>query len=225
MPLVSLPNELLLILAKNLGPHDLNNLIRTEKGLRNILTPLLHHHAVQDHDGTNALCWASRHGHEPLVKLLLSKGFEVNTVTQDSERRNGTTTALICAAERGHPGVVRLLLSKGVQHMSSALISAVYRGNMAVCRILLENGANANCRGRATSNTPPKPALHWAVIRPYANEAMIKLLLDNGADVEIRDSGISPLGVALSMNLDNIVTLLIENGAKNSLSSWIFRRG
>lgn len=218
MFLAGLPNELLLILAKYLGPFDLNNLIRVGKGLRDILTPLLYNYAVQDCDGMSALCWASRHGHEPLVRFLLDKGFEVNTAALDSEARDTTTTALICAAERGHRGVVRFLLSKGAHDVSGALIVAVYRGNMAVCRILLENGANADCWGQATNDTSSKPALHWAVRRPYPNEAMIELLLENGADIDIMDgSGITPLDVAWSMHLNNIVKLLLENGAKNSV--------
>lgn len=222
MRLVGLPNELLIILAKHLGPFDLNNLIRAGKGLRDILTPLLHNHAMQDYDGMSALCWASRHGYEPLVRLLLEKGFEVNTAAQDSETRNSKTTALICAAERGHQGVVKFLLSKGAHDVSGALIVAVYRGNMAVCRILLENGANADCWGQAINDMPPKPALHWAVRRPYPNEAMIELLLENGAEIDIRDgSGITPLDVAWSMRLNYIVKLLLKNGAKNSVYSNI----
>ncbi|KAL0636064.1 hypothetical protein Q9L58_004970 [Maublancomyces gigas] len=218
MFLAGLPNELLLILAKHLGPFDLNNLIRAGKGLRDILTPLLYNYAVQDCDGMSALCWASRHGHEPLVRFLLDKGFEVNTAALDSEARDSTTTALICAAERGHQGVVRFLLSKGAHDVSGALIVAVYRGNMAVCRILLENGANADCWGQATNDTSSKPALHWAVRRPYPNETMIELLLENGADIDIMDgSGITPLDVAWSMHLNYIVKLLLENGAKNSV--------
>lgn len=222
MPLVLLPNELLFILAKHLGPYDLNNLIRAGKGLRDILTPLLHDHAVQDYDGMSALCWASRHGYEPLVRLLLDKGFEVNTTTQDSETRNSTTTPLICAAERGHQGVVKFLLGRGAHDVSSALIAAVYRGNMAVCRTLLENGANADSWGQAPNDMSSKPALHWAVRRPYPNEAMIELLLENGAEIDIRDgSGITPLDVAWSMRLNYIVKLLLENGAKHSVYSVV----
>lgn len=220
MPLAGLPNEVLFIVARYLGPYDLNNLLRANRYLRDTLTPSLHDHAMQDYDGMSALCWASRHGYQPLVKLLLDNGAEVNKTTEDSEMRDSVTTALICAAERGHTEIVEFLLKKGAQGGNTALIAAVYRGNMAVCRLLLENGVNADCWGQAPNNVSSKPALHWAVRRPYPNEAMIRLLLENGAEIDIQDSsGITPLDVAWSMHLGYIVKLLLENGAKNSVYS------
>ena len=85
---------------------------------------------------------ASYFGHEAVVKLLLEKGAEV-----DSESDNGQTP-LSWAAGDGHEAVVKLLLEKGAkletkdeEYGRTPLSWAARNGHEAVVKLLLEKGA------------------------------------------------------------------------------------
>ena len=61
----------------------------------------------EDFLGGEPLAWASRNGHEEVVKILLGRG-EVNPDKPDNDGR----TPLSFAAEYGHEGVVKMLLGR-----------------------------------------------------------------------------------------------------------------
>ncbi|KAL0634238.1 hypothetical protein Q9L58_006856 [Maublancomyces gigas] len=77
--LLSLPNELLLLVADNLDrSRDLYSLFLVNHHLASLLTPHLHGFAVENREGMSALQWAAYKGHLGLAKLLVDKGFDVN---------------------------------------------------------------------------------------------------------------------------------------------------
>lgn len=70
-PLLTLPNELLLLTASFLSsPRDLGALLRTNRRLSCLVSPL----CLQNLDcSITALCWAAVTSNQPLIRLLLSK--------------------------------------------------------------------------------------------------------------------------------------------------------
>lgn len=92
--------------------------------------------------GKTALMCAAQNGHTDIVRLLIEKGADVNTVAA------GTGTALMDAAGNGHADIVRILLEKGanvnVNVGGTALMFAAREGNADIVRALLKKGADLN---------------------------------------------------------------------------------
>lgn len=211
----SFPSELIYMVAKYLDPpRDLCALIRSNRRMRDVLTPLLHMLAREDKDGKNALCWASLRGDRPLVLLLLESGFDINHESRRSE------SALACAVRRQHVSIVKLLLERGAnanvilypacsdeamardrRHIPfrrgnhyAALHRTAANGNIPILRLLLDHGARVN---QIAGNTT---ALHAAIknIRRHRPghvspeilaryTEVVKLLLERGANVNAQD--------------------------------------
>ena len=129
--------------------------------------------ALGGHYG-HALQAASREGHEAVVRVLLEKGADVNAQGGDYGH------ALQVASREGNEAVVRVLLEKGADvnalggYYGNALQAASRKGHEAVVRVLLEKGANVNAPGGHYGNA----------LRAASREAVVRLLLENGADVE-----------------------------------------
>lgn len=229
--LLDFPNEVLLQIAKYLcRPNDLNCLLQTNSFFTEFLTPQLHKLAMLEPiEGTPSLCWAARQGHKPLVKLLLANGVEINT--RDGELKK---TPLMWAAGRGHKEIVKLLLERGVdteemdQDGNTALIDAVSNDNIGVARLLLDRGADPDFRDSRLSSfqrsyqddySLPGAALHQACRHNPPNEAMIQMLLDKGANINVRDiREITALHAAVESRASSrdrraVVELLLKSGA------------
>lgn len=113
-PLETLSNEVLVMIATYLQPHHLSYLSRTSRRFASISAHALSKPASCPHDRLPALCWASRQGHEPLVKLLLDKpSIKPFPGKGSSPHPNQLGTPLIWAARRGHTRIVELLLDRG----------------------------------------------------------------------------------------------------------------
>lgn len=99
-------------------------------------------HAVDSY-GRNALMVAAGHGYLDIVKLLLEKGANVNTLI------NGRSP-LKSAAYCGHFDVVKLLIEHGAIILSashdnwSALLSSYVNDHFDIAKLLLEHGADIN---------------------------------------------------------------------------------
>jgi ankyrin repeat protein len=148
---------------------------------------------------------ASEKVHAEIVKLLLDKGADVNTKTD-----NGTT-ALIEAASRGMTEAVRLLLDRGADANvmatdgDTALRLAKVQGYAEIVQMLEKVGAKAG----EDKNTE----LIWA--SHAGNLAAIQALLDQGADVNTKtyDLHETPLMIASLNGHAKAVELLLDRGA------------
>jgi ankyrin repeat protein len=107
MPLLDLPNELLVCFSEQLeSEKDLNAFARANGRLYCLLNTYLYRRNVK-WSGSSALLWAARQGEEAtLGKLLKEKG---NVRVKDTENR----TPLSLAAENGYDAAVNLLLRNG----------------------------------------------------------------------------------------------------------------
>lgn len=133
----------------------------------------------KDKYGFTALVWAAGKGNTEIVKLLLSKGADVNA--KDKAVYGGT--ALMAAANRGHTEIVKLLLSKGAdvnakdEAGGTALMAAAGNGNTEIVNLLLSKGADVNAKDKNGYT-----ALMAATIRGHTE--ILKLFKDAGADLE-----------------------------------------
>jgi ankyrin repeat protein len=116
----------------------------------------------------SALMWAASQRHPAVVRLLVSRGADVNakTAVQPAPGRRAREvtgyTALVFAARSGDVESARALLDAGanaddaLDNGLSALTMATVRGHVPLARLLLERGADPNASG--SGYTP----LHWA---------------------------------------------------------------
>src|SRR5438034_10145144 len=99
MPLLYLPNELLLCIAQNLElKRDTNALARTNRRLHNVLNDYLYCHGVAQF-GSSALFWALKHGRETTAQKLIGAGANVQVRDFDGY------TPLLLAAKYGYNAV------------------------------------------------------------------------------------------------------------------------
>jgi ankyrin repeat protein len=113
----------------------------------------------------------------------------------------------------------------------TAIYLAVRNMHLEVVKFLLAEGANVNFQG--PRGTEQETALSLAA--SIGSEIMVKLLVENGANLESKDgSGETPLWRAASNGHEAVVKLLVENGANlesrdNNLEqtplSWVADKG
>lgn len=113
-------------------------------------------------------------GNEPMVRLLLDHGADVNA-------KGGIYSGAIhAAAYKDQETVVRLLLDYGADinalgPVGTALMFAAASGSEAMVRLLLDHGADVNV------NDQEGTALEIAAWKGH--EALVRILLDHGANV------------------------------------------
>ncbi|OWT42519.1 Ankyrin repeat protein [Pochonia chlamydosporia 170] len=173
-----------------------------------------------------ALYYASFGGLANAVQYLLSRGANVKA------QGGSYGTALHAASHRGHEAVVKLLLDRGADVEAKGcacgqtpLSRAAERGHEAVVKLLLDKGADAEAKDDygqtplswaglvegedATGHQTPLSLAAW-----NGHEAVVKLLLDKGADVEAKDEyGRTPLSLAAWNGHEAVVELLLDRGA------------
>ena len=182
MGILSLPNELLLLIADDLLVKDLASFLSANRRLSTLLTPYLQKIALQDVGRCPALLWAVIYGHAPLAELVISKGAKVNTLCSEDDGQ----TPLHVAAELDHPDVIRVLVKRGARidaknrDLHTPLHRAVYCGSPLAVRVLLELGADVTCTDRLRDS----PA--YAASR-LGNIDGLRPFLDAGLDFNDRD--------------------------------------
>ncbi|WP_432632205.1 ankyrin repeat domain-containing protein [Brachyspira sp.] len=119
-----------------------------------------------------------------IVKLLVSKGIDVNQIAKEE---NGTY----------------------YYEGRSPLSLAVFKENADIVKFLLLHDANVNMDEEPILYT----AVNWYDNYKKSSINIIKLLLDAGADIDIRYSGNTPLITAIKKGYADVVKLLIEYGA------------
>lgn len=159
--------------------------------------------------GWTPLHCAAFRGRTKLVKLLLSKGVNINA------RVDMGMTPLYLAINNGQTDVVKFLLSKGAdlnipggRSERTPLQRAAGKGRKEIVLILLKHGADVNSRSKI-GWTP----LHSA--SEAGNKDVIEILLKHGADVNIKtQSGNTAIQLAETAGRKEIVELLRKYGAK-----------
>jgi uncharacterized protein len=168
------------------------------------------------------LLQASRNGNAGMVAALLAAGATHGSAGPQLE------TPLMAAARSGNVESVNLLLAAGANVNQSellgdqtALMWAAAQGHLDVARALLDAGANPNLQARVSELTERKnadfpsggfTALHWPARN--GDEAMIRLLLDEDADINARNGdGSTPMMLAIVNDRFDIAAKLLELGA------------
>eukprot|EP00744_Colponema_vietnamica_P013313 GILI01018655.1.p1 GENE.GILI01018655.1~~GILI01018655.1.p1 ORF type:complete len:295 (+),score=27.30 GILI01018655.1:255-1139(+) len=150
------------------------------------------------------LAEAASSGHLPVVKRLLACTSQLSM-------------AVCCAARSGNVDVLEAVLghpSANVEELAEdgccrPLDIAVDRGHLNAVRTLLSHGANPD-GNQSDDNRPIHFISSWNEERP----AILRLLIDSGADVNILDeTGRSALQIAATYNGTECAQLLLESGA------------
>jgi ankyrin repeat protein len=175
-----------------------------------------------DRDGWTPLHAAAANGQQESAKELLSLGAKLEAKAGDER------TPLYCAARYGYPAVARMLLSRGASVEAptkegwTPLHGAVAKaGNGPVVQVLLE--FDANIEAPTVRGWTP---LICATVN--GQEAMVRLLLEKDpnfpnfptAKVNAQSkNGNTALHAACTNKEQNIVSVLIENGADLTLKN------
>lgn len=165
--------------------------------------------------GATLLHVAASSNLQSTIRALLESKAKVD------ERDDGGSTPLHYAASFEHEAIdntasVLLLLEHGADieawapFFGTALSAAADLGNWPVVRLLVEKGADVNAKGGNSGN-----ALQAAAGSRKENVALVRCLLDHGADIEKRrDRSCSPLEWAALHAHEAVVRLLVQRGAK-----------
>ncbi|XP_027032370.1 ankyrin repeat and SAM domain-containing protein 6-like [Tachysurus fulvidraco] len=183
-----------------------------------------------DEEGNTALHFAAAGGHEHLVRFLLRKGASVDS------RNNYGWTPLMQAARFGHLNVSHILLENGAEmngrnRMGASVLTMAARGNHThVAKLLLEHGAfvddfdhlsaaernaNGNNINHSDNGKNFLDITSLLVSAQHGHEAMVRLLLEWGADVNFsqKTTGWSALMLATLSGKASIAQQLVERGA------------
>jgi ankyrin repeat protein len=181
---------------------------------------------------------AVNHKHAELALLLLSAGVNPNAAPHGS-------SALTRAIEHGVDEIALAIIKAGADTNLLAgnypLLIAVQKGNTKVAAALLDAGAKINATGdvtfeeddelefsgktfaediktlmnRAAQRQAVEAGSPLIVATHRGDEAMVKLLIERGADVSIADKqGVTALAWATRLKQPAIVELLKNSGAK-----------
>lgn len=223
MPLLSLPNEILLIIADSLDQTDTNSLLLTNRYFASLLTPRLKALAVRDRDSWTALQWAVSNRSESHALALLQHGTDIDFLPPDSDPVRVHQTALQLAAGCADKNMVRLLLVHGADvsarspREATALHFAVRSGCPGCVTLLLQYGADVS----AVDEDGRTPLL-WAVGYQFAG--IVKVLLESGADASAVCKGFKPLHWAVQLLDAAVIRMLLQHGAdpmaRDGVNGW-----
>lgn len=143
-----------------------------------------------DPKGDPMLNLAIKDKSEDVVNLLIA-----NKATDvDLSNKHGETPLMIAAINGDLPVVKALVLQRKalINHVGwTPLHYACARGHLEVAQFLIANGASIDSLSQGDT-TPLMMAVH------SGNEALVKLLLDKGADLKLRNSqGLSAIDIAV----------------------------
>ncbi|KAH0491236.1 hypothetical protein TgHK011_002674 [Trichoderma gracile] len=173
---------------------------------------------IRDGDSRTALEHAVDGGHESIVRMLLARGAQVNL------REGASYTLLSTAVRNGQKGIAKLLLDYGamvnpssaVENQNAPLLLAANQGRADIVELLLHRGAKMDFCAEPGSETA-----FWVAIETR-NQAVVKVMLDNGADVDERHAAhnMTPLMYALERRYDSsFIELLLDKGAEIEMTN------
>lgn len=169
---------------------------------------------------------ASGAGHVGMVKLLLTKGANINGFNNKASQKQKDTfstdfkfsniTPLMAASSSGQVEVVKVLLENGAQiniqtdDGVTALMAASASGYIDIVQMLLDKGADINI----SSKYGITPIM---VSSCYGHYEVVKFLVEKGANINLTGHDkYTALNVASIAGHNDIVQLLLNNGAIDS---------
>jgi ankyrin repeat protein len=222
MPLLSLPNELLLLIGEYIASEaDLNSFLRTNHRLHDLLLDYLYQYNIKHHS-SECLHWAAEHGILGTLKKAINQGANVNAGMNLIHRVSGKgffidskMTPLSRAAAKGHKGLVSALLDAGADVEAkrgqfpniAPIVHAMdaEQGSLETIQILINHGADVNRNG------------------DYA-EAPLLRVVEKGkveiADPKKRNGPQSPLDRAEAHNDQALIKLLRDYGGMTYDEMW-----
>ncbi|KKO99799.1 hypothetical protein THAR02_08099 [Trichoderma harzianum] len=204
-------------------------LLAVEKGHGAVVKLLLEKNAdteAEDKSGRTPLFRAVEKGHKAIVKLLLENNAKADAEAWSPFSRQ---TPLLRAAEQGLEAVVKLLLENNADIEAkdlcgrTPLFLATMNRRETIVRLLLEKGADIEVKDKV-GRTPLLQAvlgghrILWYGHRAFGyghkalldeHEAVVKQLLENGADIDAKDEHGETLRLWAERNhAQNIIKLL-----------------
>ena len=198
-------------------------LFACQNGRTKIVETLLENGAdinAKSSNGTRAIHFAAQSGKTEIVKILLQKGLDINCKNDDGETPLYYAMyvryfPLGCKATHALK-MTKFLIKSGAKideatvSKETPLTHAITKANVGVVKLLISYGANVN-RIRDSDSTP----LHYAARCYHRKTEIIKILIDNGADVNAlyKNLKISALHYVAASCSSKAVKLLLESGA------------
>ncbi|KAL8734987.1 MAG: hypothetical protein Q9166_001112 [cf. Caloplaca sp. 2 TL-2023] len=195
---------------------------------------------TRDKNQRTAIFPAAQRNHQNILQLLLRAGADVNVKGEDDQ-----TLMLCLAAERSDksmkwgPGIIEMLLRTNLDLEAkdkdgrTVLLWAAATGKETLAKLLL-TGRTQNKANISATNHRAKTALHLAVENKSNRIPLVRLLLENGADVNATsDGGWTPLHNAAEKGFEDVALLLLDwNANPNAITSsgmtalhWCARNG
>ncbi len=179
-----------------------------------------------NHWGATALMAAVAAEDAASVRRLVRQGVDVNAVTTPDDPGfilGGGRSALMWAAYRGHTDILRQLLQSGADvnresYLGTPLSQAAWADRTEAAGMLLKHGAKVDQKSTGDSFAP----LHWAASTESGDPALVKLLLQHGANPNIEggenldafmDVAQTPLMLARRRGESPVLATLLRSGA------------
>ncbi len=164
---------------------------------------------AQKINGMSPLLLALKFNNEPITKLLIENGANVNAIHEEKG-------VMIHIMEKSMIALIPLLLGRGVQlnvgntSANNPLAYAIHsRGDFNIMKQLIEKGADVNYKLQNGQT-----ALFFAINAHKTN--CVEYLLQNGSKHDIKDNQRhSPMWHAIQYGFQDIVTLLLKHGANH----------
>ena len=155
----------------------------------------------------HTLAVASQRGHIGIVRLLLSRGVDVNYYN-----RSRNPDAIVWAASRGYARIIEILLDAGanVNGVKSTLAAAAERGHVDAAKLLLDRGFDINRSGVVGDRKGGAGRTAVSQACQYGHTSMVRLLAEYGCDICYPGHIIR----AKEYGHDDVVATLLELGAR-----------
>ncbi|KAL4921029.1 ankyrin repeat-containing domain protein [Aspergillus aurantiobrunneus] len=210
--LLSLPDELILLVGHELSLHSLNALVQTSKRFYFALTSRLYKLMLVENyphsNSTNAMIIAASTGNLATFKKLLTF-----VTPQDDWFKSHSFQAFRAATRNGHDHIVRFLLKAGVrcrpEDMKMLMVRAAGRNHVKTVEVLIDAGADISSSPRTLDECPVTTAA-----RSYEGDpAMVKLLCDRGANKDPKDDWQSVLHVLARIGGFDMLKFFLDMGS------------
>jgi ankyrin repeat protein len=170
--------------------------------------------SIEEKGGETPLHAAVRHaafktGDVKMIEFLLGKGADINRQSRSGETPLDIIFILISSANNKHSdNVAKILQAHGAEYRK--IQSAASSGNVNVIRKLIASGVDVNEKSKFGVTALVNSA-------QQGHKEVVKLLIDNRADVNLTGSGVTALNAAARLGHKEVVELLIARGADVNL--------